>query len=423
MGDGVQIRIGGTQPEQDVAETLDRPLEVLDIHRFTTPFQFALNYNQFDNYDRKGPKIYFGEWCVELELPDKESLETGLYEGVFLTGLEKNSDIVSMMSYAPFMNNLGWQNRKPNMIGFDLDRAYGAPIYWIQRMYAENPVAQLVPFKVESPEFRPPKIGSIGVGTLNTDAEFKDILVTAPDGKVLFDGNAAAPVDWLNFGKKDKKGQRPAAGAIVMDGEGSRKVLTKQAFEGDYTLTLKARKLGGKNGFQIYFDTYFNSNNFWQVAGDKNSSAKIVGDGFVKTDIPKFNVEDNRWYDLKIEKKGDGIRCFIDGALVNETSYKPLQSLYASAGLDDAGGVVLKVINPTPDDHKTKLRLEGIDPASDGEAIVLTADDPLAKNSLEKPDNVIPQKRSIAGVSKEFEHLFPAHSATILKIKSSKKSP
>lgn len=398
----------------------NRPLEVLDIHRFTTPFQFALNYNQFDDYDRKGPKIYFGEWCVELELPDKESLETGLYEGIFLTGLEKNSDIVSMMSYAPFMNNLGWQNRKPNMIGFDLDHVYGAPIYWIQRMYAENPLARLVPFQVESPEFRPPKIGSIGVGSLNTEAEFKDILVTGSDGKVLFDGNAAAPGDWLNFGNKDKKGERPNAGTIALGGEGSRKVLTKQAFGGDYTLTLKARKLGGKNGFNIYFDTYFNSNNFWQIAGDRNSSAKITGEGFTKTDIPKFSVEDNRWYDLKVEKRGDDVRCFIDGKLVNETSYKPLQSLYASVGLDDAGGVVLKVINPTPDDQKTKLRLQGIDPASEGEAIVLTADDPLAKNSLENPDNVIPKKRSIAGISKEFEHLFPAHSASVIKIKSSK---
>jgi alpha-L-arabinofuranosidase len=398
----------------------NRPLEVLDIHRFTTPFQFALNYNQFDNYDRKGPKIYFGEWCVELELPDKESLETGLYEGIFLTGLEKNSDIVSMMSYAPFMNNLGWQNRKPNMIGFDLDRVYGAPIYWIQRMYAENPVSRLLPFEVESPEFRPQKIGSIGVGSLNTEAEFKDILVTAPDGKVLFDGNSAAPGDWLNFGRKDKKGERPEAGVIVPGGEGGRKVLTKQAFDGDYTLTLKARKLAGRNGFHIYFDTYFNSNNFWQVAGDGNRSSKIVGEGFVKTDIPKFSVEEGRWYDLKLEKRGDRIRCSVDGEAVNETTYKPLQSLYASAGVDSKGAIILKVINPGGRARQTRIRLPGADTSGDGEAIILTAADPKAKNSLENPDHVVPRKLTLAGLSNDFKHEFPAYSATVLKISPGK---
>lgn len=396
----------------------NRPLELLDIHRFTTPFQFALNYNQFDNYDRKGPKIYFGEWCVELELPDKESLKTGLYEGIFLTGLEKNSDIVTMMSYAPFMNNLGWQDRKPNMIGFDLDRVYGAPIYWIQRMYAENAVSQLLPFKVESPEFRPPKIGSIGLGSQNTEVEFKDVLVTAPDGKVLFDGNASKPGDWMTFGKKDKGAPQPADGVIKLAGEGSRKMLTKEAFGGDYTLTLKARKLGGKNGFHIYFDTYFNSNNFWQVAGDGNRSSKIVGDGFTKTDIPKFSVEDGRWYDLKLEKKGDDIRCFVDGALVNATSYKPLQSLYASAGKDDSGAIVLKVVNPTPEARKTRLRLTGADIAPRGEATVLTSSDPLAKNSRENPENVVPRTQPLAGISDDFEYSFPAYSATVLKIPS-----
>lgn len=394
----------------------NRKLEMLDIHRFTTPFHFALNYNQFDDYDRQGPKIYFGEWCAELELPNKESLETGLYEGVFLTGLEKNSDVVRMMSYAPFMNNLGWQDRKPNMICFDLDRVYGAPIYWIQRMYAENPVSQLLPFKLESPEFRPPKIGSVGVGSQNTEVEFKDIVVTAPDGKVLFDGNASRPADWEFFGKKEKKSGPMNQSPIRFPAEGSHKVVTKNALRGDYTLSLKARKLGGKNGFNIYFDTYFNSNNYWQLAGDGNRSSKVVGEGFVKTDIPKFSVEDGRWYDLRLEKSGDEIRCFVDGVLVNRADYRPLQSLYASVGRDGRGRIVLKVINPTRDPQRARLQINGVSLSPRGKAIVLTAQDPLAKNSRENPRAVVPQEHPLDGISPEFEHEFPACSATILKL-------
>lgn len=396
----------------------NRVPDMLDIHRFTTPFQFALNYNQFDNYDRKGPKVYFGEWCVELELPGKESLETGLYEGVFLTGLEKNSDLVRMMSYAPFMNNIGWQDRKPNMICFDLDRAYGAPIYWIQRMYAHNTVQKLLPFIAESPEYRPAKVGTVGFGTLKTAAEFKDIVVKDEAGKTLFDGNSAKPSDWSVIGKKKEKDSGLSGGTISFSEEDGLKVLTKKEFSGNYTLTCKARRLSGNNGFLVYFNTYFNSATLWQVGGDGNKSSKIVGDGFIKTDIPKLTLEDGRWYDLKLEVRGDEISGYVDGQLINRTSYRPLQSLYVSAGRNEAAGeIVLKVVNISSKAQKTDIKISGATLDPNGEAIVLTANDPHARNSRENPENVVPKTVPINGVSSDFKHEFPAYSATVLKLK------
>ena len=391
--------------------------DLRDIHRFATPYEFALRYRQFDDYDRTGPKVYFGEWCVELELPNKESLETGLYEGVFLTGLEKNSDHVLMTSYAPFMNNLGWQNAKPNMIGFDLDRVYGAPIYWLQRMFAENRVDSLLPFTVASPDYRSAKLGALGVGTQDTAAEFKDIVVTDANGKVTFDANAASASAWSNA-----RWQNPAAGSsprvLASEAKGGSMMLTRQDFAGPCTISLKAQKLVGKNGFQIYFNTYFNTRYFWQLGGDGNKSAKFVGEGLENSAIVKFVVETNRWYDLKLEIRGEEIKGYVDGALVSEVSYQPLQSLYVSAGRSDSvGEIIIKVINISPDAQRTQIQLPGANLESTGESIVLTSANPLAKNSREQPNTVVPQTASLPNVSADFAHEFPAYSATVLKLK------
>jgi alpha-L-arabinofuranosidase len=359
--------------------------------------------------------VYFGEWCVELELPNKESLEAGLYEGVFLTGLEKNSDHVLMTSYAPFMNNLGWQNTKPNMIGFDLDRVYGAPVYWIQRMYSENRVDSLIPFTVRSPDYRPAKVGTLGVGTQETAAEFKDIVVTGADGKVMFEANTAPASAWANARWQDGSS---ASRVLASEAKGGSMMLTRQDFAGPCTISLKARKLGGKNGFLIYFNTYFNTRYAWQLGGDGNKSAKFTGEGFARQDIAKFTVETNRWYDLKLEIRGDEIKGYIDGELISEASYQPLKSLYASVGRKKSTGeIILKVINISSTAQRTQIQLPGAKLASTGEAVILASMNPLAKNSREQPNNVVPKTARLRNVSGDFEHEFPAYSATVLKLR------
>lgn len=396
----------------------NRRADLLDIHRFTTPYQHAINYHQFDTYDRTAMPVYFGEWCIELELPNKESLENGLYEGAFLTGLEKNSDIVPMMSYAPFMKNLGWQDRKPNMIGFDLDRVYGAPIYWIQKMYAENVISTILPFEMNSPDYRPAKLGSMGFGTQDTAAQFKDIKVLDAEGKVMFDADTAPRSEWQRPQKKKATGEKPAEGLVEFDAAGTHMSLTERVFKGDYTIIAKARKLEGKNGFNIYFNTYFNSRSYWQLGGDGNKSSKLIGEGFAGQKIQPFAIENDRWYDLRMEIRGDNIRCYVDGTLINEISYQPLHSLYVSAGRDDhAGEIVLKVINLTPVDQSTRIHIPGVTVSPKAKLVVMTHDDPLAKNSMAEPNRVVPVATVIENASNDFEHLFPAFSVNVVRLK------
>jgi len=390
----------------------NRVPDMRDIHRFASPYQFAIDYHQFDDYDRKDPKVYFGEWCVDLELPTKESLYSGLCEAAFLTGLEKNSDQVLMMSYAPLMNNMGWNRRKPNMLNFDLGRVYGTPIYWIQKMYSDHRIDTLLNFTATSPELHPAKSGQIGVGTQDTQAEFKDIVVTGPQG-VLFDGNAASPSSWIIRPESGEKPAKPVKGLLTQSGVGNQSEKAKDSFSGDFTLTLKARKLSGKNGFMVYFS----EREFWQIGGDGNTSSKIVGDNFTTHERAKFTVEDNRWYDLKLQVQGDEISCSVDGTLVSRAAWKPLQSLYVSAGRSTTGGIILKVVNLSPEAQRTQIQLPGEKLAPTGEATVLTANDPLVKNSLETPEKIIPKTLPVQNVSDDFTYDFPASSVTVLQLK------
>lgn len=396
----------------------NRVPDMRDIHRFADPYEFALKYHQFDDYDRQNPKVYFGEWCVNLERPFKDSLEEGLYEAVFLTGLEKNSDRVLMTSYAPLMNNQGWKNCKPNMISFDLDHAHGAPIYWLWKIYSEHRVTSLLNFNVTSPFYRPAKSGSIGVGTQETRAEFKDIRVTGLDG-VLFDGNTAPANAWQRGKKKGKEAEKASDEILALVDGGSQAMLTRQEFSGDCTISLKARKLGGKNGFLVYFHT----KNFCQIGGDGNKTVKIMGDELLHPTIPKLTLENNRWYDLKVVVRGDDVQCYMDGALVNQTSYLPLQTLYASVGRNDCSGeIILKVVNLSPVAQRTRLQVPGAQLAPTGAATVLTAPDPRARNTPEAPCRVVPQFAVVKNVSSDFDYEFPAFSATVLQLKQNQEN-
>ena len=95
-----------------------------------------------------------------------------------------------MASYAPLFVNVNHRARNPDLINFDSSRWYGIPSYYVQRMFSDNRGTMELPVHVQTPMAKlPVSQGMIGVGTWNTEAEFKDIKMTAPDGKVLFTSN------------------------------------------------------------------------------------------------------------------------------------------------------------------------------------------------------------------------------------------
>ena len=134
-------------------------------------------YDTFTNR-KTSPKIYVGEYAVTRGC-GKGNLRAAVGEAAFMTGMERNSDIVVMTSYAPLFVNCGWRQWNPNAINFDNSLCrYGTPSYYVQKMFSVNRGDRVLGLDFQAPaESVPSKGGAIGVGTWATKAEFKDIKV------------------------------------------------------------------------------------------------------------------------------------------------------------------------------------------------------------------------------------------------------
>jgi alpha-N-arabinofuranosidase len=116
--------------------------EIVDEHYYRSPEWFRTNADRYDYYDRKGPKVFAGEYAaqsVAIASPENENnWDCALSEAAFMTGIERNADLVTMTSYAPLMAHTeGWQ-WKTDLIWFDNLTSYGTPSYYVQKMFGQN---------------------------------------------------------------------------------------------------------------------------------------------------------------------------------------------------------------------------------------------------------------------------------------------
>ena len=116
--------------------------EIVDEHYYKNPKWFRDNATRYDNYDRKGPKVFAGEYAaqsVAIASPDnKNNWECAFSEAAFMTGLERNAEVVNLTSYAPLMAHAEAWQWTPDMIWFNNLEAYGSANYYVQKLFSTN---------------------------------------------------------------------------------------------------------------------------------------------------------------------------------------------------------------------------------------------------------------------------------------------
>lgn len=119
--------------------------DVLDEHFYMSAEKAFSDTNHYDKTDRNGPKIFVGEWATREGSPTP-NLQAALADAAWMTGMERNSDIVIMASYAPlFVNvNPGGMQWETDLIGYDALTSYGSPSYWAQVLFANHLGAEVV---------------------------------------------------------------------------------------------------------------------------------------------------------------------------------------------------------------------------------------------------------------------------------------
>jgi alpha-N-arabinofuranosidase len=123
--------------------------DIVDEHYYMAPEWFLANTARYDHYDRSGPKVFAGEYAAQTaaitSADNRNNWKAAIAEAAFMTGLERNGDMVRMASYAPLMaHGEAWQ-WKPDAIWFDNLRSYGTPNYYVQSVYANNVGTRIVP--------------------------------------------------------------------------------------------------------------------------------------------------------------------------------------------------------------------------------------------------------------------------------------
>lgn len=125
--------------------------EIIDEHYYKSPEWFLANANRYDNYSRKAPKVYAGEYACH-DLDRTNTVRAAICEAAMMCGFERNCDVVAMSSYAPLFNNIdatGYHWR-PDMIWFDKAHVYPTPSYAVQKLFSANRPDFTLPLKMET---------------------------------------------------------------------------------------------------------------------------------------------------------------------------------------------------------------------------------------------------------------------------------
>lgn len=126
---------------QDPMQKLN--VSFIDEHFYKVTDWFLQNATRYDSYDRSGPKIFVGEYAVQDQ--GGNCLKSALGEAAFMTGLERNADVVHMASYAPLFANINATQWGPDLIWFDNLRLVVTPDYYVQKMFSTNKGTDAVP--------------------------------------------------------------------------------------------------------------------------------------------------------------------------------------------------------------------------------------------------------------------------------------
>ena len=413
---------------------VSRPVEIRDEHYYSSPATFISYATKYDGYSRAGPKVFVGEYAVTSGYGTYGNLSAALGEAAFMTGMERNSDIVQLASYAPLFANVNGIQWHPDLIYYDSSRGvFGTPSYYVQELFSQNRGDTVLPSSVSvtnNATGSTPR-GAIGLGSWNTSVQYTNIMVTS-NGVTLYQS------DFVNQGTNGWRvfnGTWSTNNGLYQQTAQITDCYSTYSNNGstnwaNYTISLQARKTGGAEGFLILFN-FLDDNNWtwWNIGGWSDTldgiEQMVSGSKTPYAQVSQ-NIAMNTWYYIRIVVTGARAQCYLgtnsvqvatnlvqDVILPSATSGLLVSSTYSKA----AGQVIVKAVNPYNTPLATTFNVTGVNAiASNGTLIQLTSGSAADENSLALPTNVFPVTNSIANSGTNFTITLPANSLSILRL-------
>lgn len=395
--------------------------DMIDPHWYVNPEFFFQNTTIFDSHPRGKYDAYVGEYACNADVGGG-NMRAALSEAAFISGMERNGDLVKMASYAPLLENRNDRSWAVNLIWLDTDQVLGRSSYYVQQMAAENRPTYNVKSNLTmgTPQPLEYEAGRFGFGSWNTQVEFKDVKVTEEDGTAVnLDLNSVA----------DKKGAWMLENGVLS--QASLETPTRYIVDGfsgnRFTLECQVRKVGGHEGFFLYFGLSQDDKKgfVYNVAGWNNQSTAVEGVSEGQTtgvvgDRVSQSLENNKWYDVKLVVTPQKSELYMDGKLIVAYAPETTPLQFFSSGYDEATGeLIVKVVNAEAEAYPLRVKLDGVSQVEKtGKVISLSAASDMDENSFEEPKKIYPQESEFKGFGKSFDYTFPPFSYTILRVKA-----
>ncbi len=429
------IFISNTHTEREGLTT-----EIADEHYYSTPYYFAENIHFFDKYPRKNgdpehdrlvPDIFIGEYEASSG-PEVATLFCALAEAMYLTGVEKNQDVVKLTAYAPMMQNVAFTTWMPNLVVFNNHKTYGIPTYHTLKLLAENRGDTVISTEIETRPMYKPQCGRPGITVNGKGAVIKNVKYNGTPASVgkLITGQfpyedgvfspipeaPARPSPWM-------RNITPSAYAVFGEEEFEASEFEFDACLGESeSIVISVWNSHHVDPYGIVEPKDDSWNSFtvdrhnWEITPEKCSFYGRRGwrGGADLADPVSKTVGKDEFHHYRVITRHGGYDCYIDGELISSVSINSYGAV-AEVATEDEKYIYLKLVSLSDAPEKIDITLD-CDVIPTAELELITGD-PHATNSFDEPTLISSVKTSIDNAAKCFTYEAPAYSLSVLKLK------
>ncbi len=428
--------------EKNPDKTIDDFAGATDQHYYKEPEWFLRNTDYYDeeNYKRSSDEmtdtiyggaipVFLGEYAAR-----SNTLRAALAEAAYMTGLERNGDIVRMAAYAPLFGNLTATHWSPDLIWFNNHQVTGSINYYMQKIFSVNQGEYLYSSTLTGAEIEQKNLsGRVGVGTWYTSAEFDNVkILNNETGEILGEDDFSTPNFWWNWEDVNDSDFRIKNGKLVHPTTDMKYSDTgNAAYFGEdewtnYTYTVEATKLDGAEGFIIPFAVQDKNNNyFWNLGGWDNTVSCLqqiengIKTGQIIGTVKPFTAETGKTYELKVVVNGRNVKCYIDNELyVDYTTGSDSEAeAYQVVSTDETGDIIIKLVNVTDTDKTFACNISGAENIKSTAKIYQVKGDSLGNdNILGAEEDCIMEEFTADGFSNKFNFTAPQYSVTVIRL-------
>lgn len=432
----------GTNYEYAWARLNDNmPGETLVDEHYYEGSSFMLNNDdRYDYYTRKedgGSDVFVGEYATHLGNMNNE-LECAICDAAYMTGFERNGDIVRNASYAPLFEKIGSKNWSTNMIHFDEYESFATPNYYTQQMYAQNYGTKVVNTLLEKKgENYTQNTGSPIIGTWLTEGYVTNVKVTREDGTVLLDDNFTKNGDagmvWQSVPGSTGSFSISNGKLTFSKGSGMNAVWIPDAINNpewhDYVVEATVVKTAGDEGFLVGAGAKDTDNYYWYNIGGwgntrtaveraRSGAGKVViGNSYSNTYTPVrtneiMNVTFNYGVNGKIE--AGYVTSTVDNSKDLSGNLRPYQNDIYQVCSKDEEYIYLKLVNH--DTYEKDITLTyPCELASDQAEVICMSGPANAENRI-GDEQIKPVTTTQQIVDSQIKYIVPAMSFTVIKV-------